>query len=107
MADACCINAYDLDWCYIWLLKTLKSEDIWQDICYCIPDVDNREPQYVTYIDKNWCQCCLENERKIIINTFPWEIKNINLTPLCTCIWLKWSEIYWWNWCKTICKCFE
>lgn len=104
MADACCINAYDLCWSYIWILKTLKSEDIWQDVCFDIPDVDNREPQYIIYTDKCWCQCCLDGEKEIIINTFPWEVKTITLTPSWTCIWLKWSEIYWWNWCKTMVR---
>ena len=104
MADACCINAYDNLGCYMWLLKTLKSEDIWQDVCFDIQDIDNREVDYILYTDKCGCSCCLSAEKEIIIHTMNWEIKTFSVWISWSYVQTKWTEVFGCNWCSTMVR---
>ena len=105
MAEACCINAYDYWGNFLSTLETLQKENIWVDICYNIPEnIWTRVFDYITYIDKCGCSCCLSWEKNLIINTFAWELKTFNASAASDNINFCWSEIFWWNRCKTIIR---
>lgn len=104
MADAGNIYAYDPNGCCMWLLKILKSEDIWQDVCYAVPDYNDREVNYILYTDKCGCSCCLPLEDEIIIHTTPWTLKTFNVCVSWSNVLTKWTEAFWTNWCKTMVR---
>ena len=105
MADSTevyCLNAYDNVGNFLRTLRCWQPNEIWQDFDYLIPNIWNREVDYICYTDKCWNCCRLDNENELIIHSTQWEIKTFTLSTSKNCIWLKWSELYWWNWCRTL-----
>lgn len=106
MADAGCINAYDVNWCFLQTIDTLNSEDVWQDVCYRFPNIWNREVDYVCYIDKCGCSCRVDWENEFIIHSTQWVLNAITLTQNSSnsTVNVKWSELFWGNWKKTVVR---
>ena len=99
-----CLNAYDSLGNFLCTLRCWQPSEIWQDYQYLIPNIWNREVEYICYTDKCGCVCCLSNENEIIIHSTQWEIKTLTTSVSKNCIWTKFSEIFWWNWCKTMVR---
>lgn len=103
MADACCINAY-INWNLDHTIEVLQSWNIWQDICRHIQDYDDRAIDYICYIDKCGCHCCLSNENEIIIHTVNWMIKNVVYSSASWWFNVKRCDNFWWNRAKTVVR---